>query len=444
MDRPRKRYTAGREPTLAFEVLGDGGGVDLITVGPLLSHLELTWEEPSLTRTGLRLASLGRLVRFDRRNAGLSDVTMGPWTLADEVGDVIAVMDDAGLERAAVVSWLAGGPLACLLAATHPDRVAALVLDTCSPRQTYAEGYEWAPTREERARLTAAAAATWGEGDRIATFAPTWASDPAARAWMARLERMASAPGTMRRLFDSMNDVDVRSALSSIQAPTLVVRRRDDVRMDRRHSVYLAEHIEGARLVELDGQDSLPFGDGGDAWVDLIGEFVAGAPPPVPATRVMASLLFTDIVDSTAILARVGDSEWRALLQRHDALSQRAVAESNGRIVKNLGDGVFARFDGVLDAVNAARRLIADAAEHGLSIRAGVHAGDCELVGDDLAGRTVHETARISALAGGGEVLLSEAAHGLLAGADIEMAEHGVHRLKGFDDSYRLWLVTGR
>lgn len=442
MSEARTQYTTGREPTIAFEVIGDGQGVDVVLVGPIYTHIELLREEPTARRIARRLSTLGRLVRYDRRGAGLSDTVQGTWTLADEVDDVVAVMDAAGVDRAAVIGSLGGGPLACLLAATHPDRVDALVLDTCSARQTYDDDYPWAPTREERAALMSTAQHTHGTGERIASFAPTWGADPEVRAWMGRLERMASGPGTMRRFLESLNDVDVRGVLPSIRAPTLVVRRRRDTRIDRRHSVYVAEHIAGARLAEIDGQDSIPWGDNGDEWVDLIGRFVAGAAPPPSATRGLVTLLFTDIVDSTATVARIGDTEWRALLEQHDALAHRAIRSVGGQVVKSLGDGVFARFGAVPDAVAAAQRLISEAAGLGIQIRAGVHLGDCEFVGEDLAGRTVHEAARISALAGAGEILLSDPAHGLLAGSDIVTRDRGPHHLKGLDHSYRLWTVA--
>ena len=438
----RTRYTRGRDPALAFEVNGDGGGIDVVLVGPLLTHVELVWEEPTLARLNGRLAALGRLLRYDRRGTGMSDASPGPWTLAEEVDDLVAVLDAAQIDRAAVISYAAGGPLACLLAATHPDRVGSLILDTCSARQTYDDDYVWAPTLDERAAMMAAALETWGEGDWIARFAPTWAADEAARAWMGRTERMAASPGAAFGLLDSVNDVDVRGVLPSIRAPTLVVRRSGEMMFDRRHSLYLIEHIAGARLVELKGQDALPWGDGGDAWVDLVGEFAAGAPPPASATRGLATLLFTDIVDSTATVDRVGDTEWRSMLERHDALASSAIIEAGGRVVKSLGDGVFARFDAVPDAVAAARRLVSEAAGIQVDVRAGVHLGDCEFVGDDLAGRTVHEAARVSALARAGEILLSDVAHGLLAGSDVETQDRGLHRLKGFKRPYRLWSIA--
>lgn len=435
------RYTAG-DPAIAYEVVGDGGGIDVLTIAPILTHLEISWEEPRLAAATSRLAGLGRIIRFDRRGCGMSDPATGAWTLADEVDDVIAVLDAAGAAQVAVVGWLAGGSLACLVAAAHPDRVRSLVLDTCSPRQTHDVDYTWAPTRAERDRFMGEIGQIYGTGERLARFAPTWAALPGARAWMARLERMTAGPGATRRLFVQLGDIDVRGVLPSIRAPTLVVRRRGDARIDRRHSLHAAEHIPNARLVETDGTDSMPWGDHADEWMDLVGEFIAGTAPPPLATRGLATLLFTDIVDSTATLERVGDTAWRTLLERHDAAATAAVGANGGRIVKLLGDGVFARFDAVPDAVAAAQRLLADTAGLGVDVRAGVHLGDCELVGEDLAGRTVHEAARIAALAGPGELLVSDAAHGLLPGAGIATTDRGRHVLKGFSGTTRLWAVT--
>jgi class 3 adenylate cyclase len=440
VERARTRYTDG-EIAIAYNTIGDGAGIDVLAINAQLSHLEASWDLPAVARSAERLAGLGTLTRYDRRGVGMSDAGPTAWTIADEVADALAVMDTVGIERAAVVTTLTGGAVGCLLAATHPDRVASLVLDTCTPRQIYDVDYEWALTPEQRAAVTATARTAWGEGAWIAAFAPTWARDPAVVEWMGRIERMSSSPGMMRRLWGTMNDIDVRGVLPSIRAPTLVVRRLGDDRIDRRHALYAAEHIAGARLVEQQGADSVPWGEGGDEWTDLVGEFIAGAPPPLPASRALATLLFTDIVDSTATVARIGDTEWRALLESHDVLARRAIADARGRVVKTLGDGVFARFDAVPDAVAAARALQGAASAVGVAVRAGVHIGDCELVGDDLAGRTVHEAARIAALAQAGEVLVSDAAHGLLAGADVDTHDRGLHSLKGLDDRYRLWAV---
>ena len=442
MQAARTRYTRGRDPDLAYQVVGEGGGIDIVGVGPLVSHVDHMWTYPTVARMLSRLAGLGRLICYDRRGVGLSDPSPGPYTVADEVDDLVAVMDAADVERAAVVSWVAGGPVACLLAAQHPARVGWLVLDTCTPRQTYAPDYAWAPTPEQRAERASQLRPVWGDGDFIAAFSPDWAAMPGARAWMGQMERLATSPATMQRLNGYMNDTDVRGVLPSIRAPTLVVRRRDDVNMDRRHSVYIAEHVDGAVLEELEGRDSVPWGHAGDEWADLVGRFVTGRPPPLPPTRALATLLFTDIVDSTATLARLGDAGWREILEHHDRAAHAAITAVGGRVVKSLGDGVFARLDAVPDAVQAGRTLIARARELGLEVRAGVHIGDCELVGDDLAGRTVHEAARIAALAGPGELVVSDAAHGLLPGAGVDTTDRGLHTLKGFDEPYRVWTVA--
>jgi class 3 adenylate cyclase len=441
VERVRTCYTDGRDPALAYQVAGPGGGVDVVAIQPPVSHVEHTCTYPSVARVMTRLAGLGRLIRFDRRSVGLSDPGPGAYTIADEVDDVVAVMDAAGVERAAVVSWTVGGPVACLLAALHPERVGWLILDTCVVRQTYAPDYPWAPTEDERAAMFAGSGLAWGEGDFHAMTCPDWAAQPGARAWMGTMERFAVGPATMRRLRDYMNATDVRAALPSIRAPTLVLRRRDDEHMDRRHSVFVAEHIEGAQFEELEGRDAIPFGARVDDAVDLIGRFVTGRPPPAPPTRGLVTLLFTDIVDSTAILARVGDTRWRETLERHDAAATAVINGAGGRVIKSLGDGVFARFGSVPDAVAAGHALIKEAAGLGVAVRAGVHIGDCELVGDDFAGRTVHEAARIAARAGPGELLVADAAHGLLAGSELRTTDTGFHALKGFEEPYRLWTV---
>ena len=436
-----RTYYTDREPALAYEVIGSGGGVDVVAINPLMSHVEHSWTWPGLARGMTRLAGLGRLVWYDRCGVGLSDPRPGPYTIADEVDDVLAVMDAAGVARAAVVSWINGGPVACLLAALHPERVGWLVLDTCVVRPTYAPDYPWAPTVEQRAEMAREFRPVWGTGDFIAMTCPDWAAQPGAREWMGTMERLAASPGRMARLNEYINDTDVRAALPSIRAPTLVLRRRDDDQLDRRHSVYVAEHIDGAVLEELEGRDAAPWGSRADETIDLIGRFVTGSPPPAPPTRGLTTLLFTDIVESTVTLARVGDARWRELLERHDATAKAVITAAGGHVVKSLGDGFFARFSSVPEAVSAGSDFIAQARDLGVTVRAGVHIGDCELVGDDLAGRTVHEAARIAALAGAGELLISDAARGLLAGAEIRTTDTGFHALKGFDERYRLWTV---
>jgi class 3 adenylate cyclase len=437
---PPTRYTDG-EPAIAFKVVGEGGGLDVVGVPPVLSHVEHTWALQSSAEVATSLAALGRFIQYDRRNVGLSDPVATPYSLDDEVDDLIAVLDAAGVERAAFVAFLAGTPLAALAAARYPGRVVALVLDTPAARQTWAEDYSWAPTPEERQAVTAVERVRWGGGERIVQFAPDWAEEPGAKEWMGRLERLSASPTTMQKLMAYMNETDVRGVLPSIRTPTLVVRRRDDIALDRRHALYVTDRIDGAVLEEMDGRDSLYFAYR-DEWLDLVGRFLTGRPPPKPPTRGLAALLFTDIVDSTATMARLGDERWRMLLEQHDAATYSAVTAAGGRIVKRLGDGLFARFDSAADATMAGQDCMNRVEPLGLQLRVGVHIGDCELVGDDLAGRTVHEAARIAALAGPGELLVSDAARGLLAGTDLHTTDRGLHPLKGLDGSYRLWSAT--
>jgi class 3 adenylate cyclase/alpha-beta hydrolase superfamily lysophospholipase len=440
---PETRYARSGELHIAYQVVGDGP-IDLVYVPSWISQVEHYWEEPIVARYFSRLASFSRLIMFDRRGSGLSDpVASGP-TLEEQMDDVVAVMDAAGSERAAVFALLEGGAMAALFAATHPERATALVLYEAMPRMSWAPDYDWALRREEReAYIRNGGLETWGDGSRILALSPSSARNPRLRDWYGRLERLAASPGTAGRLMMMNSEVDVRAVLPSIQVPTLVLHREGDKFVDIRHSRYLAEHIPSARYVELPGDEALGFGSHTEPELEEIEEFLTGARHGADAERILATVMFSDIVDSTSRAAEMGDRRWRDLLQSIEAGVMRELARFRGRTVKTMGDGFLATFDGPARAIRCAT-AIRDAArtQYGLEVRSGLHTGEIEVIGDDVGGIAVHIGARVGASARPGEVLVSGTVKDLVVGSGIPFEDRGECELKGVPGRWRLWAVA--
>ncbi len=331
--------------------------------------------------------------------------------------------------------------MAILYAASHPHRTRALVLYAGMARVTAAPGYEWPWSAEERAARLEDLFAHWGDGTRVLSIAPSLAGDVALQRWFARLERLTASPGTLRELFDITGETDVRDVLHSIRAPTLLLHRRDDRLIDVRHSHYLAEHVPGAHYVELPGEDNLIVVGDSERVLAEVEQFLTGTHTPPEPDRVLATVLFTDIVGSTEALARVGDRRWRDLVTRHDELSRAQVARFRGRPVKSLGDGWLATFDGPARAIRCALALREAVAELGIELRAGLHTGECEAIGEDLGGLAVHIGARVGAMAEPREVLVSGTVKDLVVGSGLDFADRGEHSLKGVPGTWRLWAV---
>jgi class 3 adenylate cyclase len=333
--------------------------------------------------------------------------------------------------------------MATLFAATHPERTSALILYEAQPRMSWAPDYDWATRREERAAYVRdGGLANWGDGSRIAALSPSSASNTRLREWYARLERLAASPGTAAKLTMMNAEVDVRAVLPSITVPTLVLHRASDKFIDIRHSRYLAQHIPGASFVELPGEESLGFSGDEASELDEIEEFLTGTrPAPVPE-RVLATVMFSDIVDSTSRAAELGDRRWRELLVSLEGTVASELRRFRGRAVKTLGDGFLATFDGPARAIRCAM-AIRDAArtEYGLEVRCGLHTGEIESIGDDVGGIAVHIGARVGAHARSGEVLVSGTVKDLVVGSGIEFADRGEHKLKGVPGTWRLWAV---
>ena len=436
------RYAKSGNYHLAYSVTGEGP-MDVLYVPTWLSQIEHLWASPKVSRFFERSSHLGRLIMFDRRGSGMSDPIVGAPTLEEQMDDVNAVLDAAGgCEDVVLLAALEGGPMACLYAATHPHRVRALILYSAWARVVQSEDIPWANPPEEREKLMEFLAETWGTGARLDGLAPSEANDPEFRAWYAKLERLAASPNQIRILQKLIGEYDVRSVLPSIRVPTLVMHRRDDSLIDPRHSQYIAERIPGAKLVMLEGSDNLMVAGDSDAIIDEIEEFLTGARQVRAPDRVLATVMFTDIVDSTRRASEMGDRRWRELLERHDELVRRKLEYWSGREIKTTGDGFLATFDGPARAIQCAKAIAYDVNSLGVAIRAGLHTGECEVRGDDVAGMAVHIGARVGSLAGPGEVLVSSTVKDLVVGSGIDFADHGEHELKGVPGGWRVYRVV--
>jgi pimeloyl-ACP methyl ester carboxylesterase len=436
---PEIHYAKSGDLSIAYSVTGDGP--DLVVAPGFISHLEVGREEPSLAHFYSRLASFRRVISFDKRGTGLSD----PWdhapTLEECVDDVRAVMDAVGSERAEILGVSEGGTMATLLAATSPARVNALVLYGAYARLVEGPDYPIGVRAEDLAELIEISRKGWGEGVALGAWAPSRRDDRALRAWWARLQRVAASPGMVRDIFALYPVVDIRDVLPAIQVPTLVLHRRDDRMVNIEMGRYLAAHIPGAKFVELEGADHLFFTGDADAIVDEIEEYLTGTRPTPEPERVLATVLFTDLVRSTERAVELGDARWRDVLESHQAHVRRQLDRFQGREVKTTGDGFLATFDGPARAIRCAVAIRDAVRSLELEIRAGLHTGEVEISGDDIAGVAVHIAARVAAAAGAEEVLVSRTVVDLVAGSGLTFADRGEHTLKGVPGEWSLFAV---
>ena len=440
---PETRYARHGGLHLAYQVLGDGPP-DLLLLDQWFSHIEGQWEVPPLAEFRERLATFARVIMYDKRGSGVSDPipTSELPTIEEWTDDIPIVLDAAGSERAVVIANLGGGLMATTYAAAHPERVAGLILVDCFARFSRAPGYEFAAFENEIGQTLQDADDAMGQGLMLDLFAPSLARDERMRRLWARYERQAVSPGmtiaTVRLLYES----DVRSVLPAIRVPTLVIHRAQGQGFKVEYGRYLAEHIPGAKYVELPGIDNLIWAGDQDAILDEIQDFVTGTRPAPTPRRALATVLFTDIVGSTQLAAGLGDRAWRRLLDQHFEATRRALDRYDGREIKTVGDGILATFDGPARAVRCAAAIREGVAELGLDVRAGLHTGEIELEPNDIAGLAVHIAARISAMADAREILVSSTVKDLVVGSGLAFEDRGSHELKGVPGEWRVFLVT--
>ena len=435
---PTTRYAVTDDVHIAYQTLGDARR-DLVFVPGFISNVELWWEEPAATHFFERLATFSRLILFDKRGTGLSDRVADVAVLERRVDDLQVVMDAVGAERAVIIGASESGPTAALFAATHPERVSALVLVGAMARWTSTRDYPWARSALTYRMVMRTMQASWGTGISMPLYAPSRWTDNGLRSWWARLERTSASPGALRALLEANMNLDVRAILPTIQAPTLVVHSTRDRAVKVGGSRYMAGVIPHAKYVELPGGDHIFFGADADALLVEIQDFVTGVRPPPDADRVLATILFTDIVGSTERAAQLGDREWRRLLAQHYELTREEIERHRGKLHELTGDGVKATFDGPARAVRCARAIVDRVKSIGIEIRAGLHTGEVEVRGGNPGGIAVHIAARVAALAGPSEVVVSSTVKDLVVGSGLRFADRGMHGLKGVPDEWRLF-----
>jgi class 3 adenylate cyclase len=440
VDVPEVRYAQDGDVSIAYQTTGDGP-LDLTVVTGFVGHLELFWEIPVARRFFERLASFSRLILWDKREQGLSDRLGQPPTLENGMDDLAAVLDAVGSERTALLGISEGGPMSVLYAASYPQRVSHLVLYGSYAKLTRSDDYPAGIPRDALERWIETTASGWGGPVALELFAPSLAGDEEAQAWWARLLRSGTSPRAAADLMRMYAKIDVRPALSAITAPTLVLHRSGDRVAPSAHAHVLAELIPNARLVEFESDDHLPFASDPEAVPDEVEEFITGERREREPERVLATILFTDIVSSTERAAAAGDRDWRHILERHDELVRAAIKHFRGREIKQTGDGFLAAFDGPARAVQCAESINKRVRPLGIEVRAGVHTGECELRDGDVAGMAVHIGARVGARAGSGEVLVSSTVKDLVVGSGLRFEDRGVAELKGVPGEWSLYAL---
>jgi class 3 adenylate cyclase len=438
---PRTLYARSGDASIAYQLLDlapthppQHPPINLAVVNGPASHLELIWEEPTTARAFRRLASFSRLLLFDRRGTGLSDAVAQPPTLEQQMDDLSAVLDAAGFECTALFGASDLG-LCALYAATYPERVRALVLSAVA-----AVGFR-TTTPEIKEMMLDAMENSWGDGTLMHVWAPSQAGNRAFEEWWAKMQRSSVSPGMARQLLDMIADTDLRAILPTIRVPTLVTHQTDNVYIPVELGREVAELIPGARFIEYPGQDTYGWLDSNE--LDDIEEFLTGRrSAEEEADRVLATVMFTDIVGSTEHASRLGDGRWRVLLDEHNEVVRQALERWRGLEIKTIGDGFLATFDGPARAVRCAQEIVDATAPLGLDVRTGLHTGECELVGDDVAGMAVHIGARVMAEAMPGEVLASSTVKDLVVGSELRFEDRGRRALKGVPDEWQLYALA--
>ncbi len=437
---PRTQYTKSGDVSIAYQVLGNGP-IDLVYAQGWISNVEYALENPDYARFLMRLGMFSRFIRFDRRGMGLSDRDVGSLTLEQRVDDIRAVMDAVGSERAALLGVSEGGYMSVMFAATYPERTVALVLCGCYAKGSWAPDYPWALTDEQHETWVANLERDWGGPFDLEHGAPTMAKDEAARSWFGAYLRYSASLTAAKALSYLNHSVDVRDVLPAVRVPTLVLHRSGDQWVQLAEGRYLAEHIPGAKLVELPGEDHIPWWGDQERLIGEIQEFLTGARSSPPTERILLTVLVTDIVGSTEKAAALGDLKWKDLLQSHDAAVRRELKNFDGQEINTTGDGFILAFTGPTRAIQCTQAIRQDLERLGLNMRAGLHAGECERRGSDLSGLAVHIASRISGKAPSNRILVSSTVKDLVVGSGIIFSDEGMHSLKGIPGEWSLFSV---
>ncbi len=440
---PQTRYVKSDGVHIAYQVLGEGP-IDVVFVPGFVSNVEATWQAPERATFFRRLASFCRLIMFDKRGTGMSDRTSQIFSLEQRMHDVRSIMDEVGSKRAALFGISEGGPMSLLFSATYPERVRALVLYGTYARRSWAPDYPFGWNDERWRAVIANADRHWGtERFDFGVWAPSIVDDPVKMGQFAAYFRASASPGTVVAVWTMNREIDVRSVLPSTRVPTIVIHRKDERVLDLAHARYIAERVPGAKLVELEGIDHVPWIGGGEDILGPVEEFLTGARQEAQSDRVLATVLFTDIVGSTERAVELGDARWRGVLEAFHALSKAQVDQFRGREIDTAGDGQFASFDAPARAVRCGASICREAKGLGVEVRAGVHTGEVERMGDKLGGLAVHIGARVMSLAGPGEVLASSTVKDIVAGSGLQFEDRGTHALKGVPGEWRLYRAAG-
>jgi len=435
---PEIHFAENDGVNIAYQVFGSGSR-DLIIIPGWLSNLDIFWEEPRAARFFRALAEFSRVILIDKRGTGLSD-RVPPPTLEVQMDDVKAVMEAANSRQASFLGYSEGGMMSMLFAATYPDRTSSLILIGCSPKELpdgisyekFAEGDSWLVGIEKE----------WGGPLAIEETAPSIATDEKYRQWLGKFYRSSASKSDAIKMFEMSLKADVRPVLPSISCPTLILHATKDRVCNIEDGRYLAQNIPDARLIELDTEDHVPYGDGAETIVREVRKFLGERAKTNFSDRVLATVLFTDIVDSTKLAAEMGDRDWSDLLEGHHKAVRMELDVFRGHEVKTTGDGFHATFDGPARAVQCANAIRQSTRQLGLSLRIGIHTGECEIRGDSLEGVAIHMAARVSGMAAGGDILVSRTIKDLVAGSGIEFEDFGTHTLKGIPDEHQLFKVA--
>jgi len=435
---PKTRYAKSGDVHIAYQVFGEGP-VDLVFVPGFISHIENYWDEPSFARWLRRLGSFSRVIMFDKRGTGLSDQVSELPGMDQRMDDIRVVLDAVGIERAGIFGLSEGGSLSTLFAASHPDRAQSLIV--CG---SFAQFSSWIPTQEALEDFLQYIDNNWGSGESMLMFAPSKKGDLAFQQWWGKFERLGASPAAAITLLRMNSQIDITNILPSVNVPTLVIHRKDDVTVNVEGGRLLAERIPDSKYVELSGADHLPWiGENSDQILDEMEQFLTGERSTPSIERVLATVVFTDIVGSTARAQALGDRAWGDLLGLHDKAVRQELARFHGNEVKWTGDGFLAAFDRPARAIQCSLAIINTVRTLGIEVRVAIHTGEVEYVKNDIRGIAVHIASRVADLANGGEVVVSRTVKDLVAGSGIAFEDYGTHELKGVPDLWQLFRAIG-